>query len=159
MGGGEPHTWNKKIFLLDYLIEDSKIEKTQVSVRMPDSAGIIHDVLQQKPGKVLAIRFKKILRTIEETDEAGETVERYEFEKVKDAQGNPTLIDAEYYSFTGSKILIDQAMNDFSKEDLPSPTVIQQFQGKNGQTFFKFTLKERLWQNYTKLFTESSAVS
>lgn len=61
MGGGEPHTWNKKIFLLDYLIEDSKIEKTQVSVRMPDSAGIIHDVLQQKPGKVLAIRFKKIL--------------------------------------------------------------------------------------------------
>ena len=139
MGGGEPHTWNKKIFLLDYLIEDSKIEKTQVSVRMPDSSGIIHDVLQQKPGKVLAIRFKKILRTIEETDEAGETVERYEFEKVKDAQGNPTLIDAEYYSFTGSKILIDQAMNDFSKEDLPSPTVIQQFQGKNGQTFFKFT--------------------
>ena len=138
-GGGEPHTWNKKIFLLDYLIEDSKIEKTQVSVRMPDSAGIIHDVLQQKPGKVLAIRFKKILRTIEETDETGETVERYEFEKVKDAQGNPTLIDAEYYSFTGSKILIDQAMNDFSKEDLPSPTVIQQFQGKNGQTFFKFT--------------------
>lgn len=115
---------------MDYLIEDSKIEKTQVSVRMPDSAGIIHDVLQQKPGKVLAIRFKKILRTIEETDEAGETVERYEFEKVKDAQGNPTLIDAEYYSFTGSKILIDQAMNDFSKEDLPSPTVIQQFQGK-----------------------------
>lgn len=139
MGGGEPHTWNKKIFLLDYLIEDSKIEKTQVSVRMPDSSGIIHDVLQQKPGKVLAIRFKKILSTIEETDEAGETVERYEFEKVKDAQGNPTLIDAEYYSFTGSKILIDQAMNDFSKEDLPSPTVIQQFQGKNGQTFFKFT--------------------
>lgn len=139
MGGGEPHTWNKKIFLLDYLIEDSKIEKTQVSVRMPDSSGIIHDVLQQKPGKVLAIRFKKILRTIEETDDAGETVERYEFEKVKDAQGNPTLIDAEYYSFTGSKILIDQAMNDFSKEDLPSPTVIQQFQGKNGQTFFKFT--------------------
>lgn len=138
-GGGDSHTWNKKIFLLDYLIEDSKIEKTQVSVRMPDSNGMIHDVLQQKPGKVLAIRFKKIIRTIEETDETGETVERYEFEKVKDAQGNPTLIDAEYYSFTGSKILIDQATNDFSKEDLPSPTVIQQFQGKNGQKFFKFT--------------------
>ena len=138
-GGGDSHTWNKKIFLLDYLIEDSKIEKTQISVRMPDSNGMIHDVLQQKPGKVLAIRFKKILRTIEETDETGETVERYEFEKVKDAQGNPTLIDAEYYSFTGSKILIDQATNDFSKEDLPSRTVIQQFQGKNGQTFFKFT--------------------
>jgi len=37
------------------------------------------------------------------------------------------------------KILIDQATNDFTKEDLPSPTVIQQIKGKTGQTFFKFT--------------------
>lgn len=57
----------------------------------------------------------------------------------KDKQGNPTLIDAEFYTFTGSKILIDQATNDFTKEDLPSPTVIQQIKGKTGQTFFKFT--------------------
>lgn len=139
MGEGDPHTWDKKIFLLDYLIEDSKIEKTQVAVKVQDSNGQIRDVLQTQPSKVLAIRFKKILKTIEKTNESGEVYEHYEFEKVRDAQGNPTLIDAEYYSFTGSKILIDQAINDFSKEDLPSPTVIQQFQGKNGQTFFKFT--------------------
>lgn len=138
-GGGEPHTWNKKIYLVDYLIEDSKIEKTQVSVKVQDSNGQIRDVLQQQPGKVLAIRFKKIIKTEERTSESGEVYEHYEFEKLRDAQGNPTLVDAEYYSYTGSKILIDQALNDFSKEDLPSPTVVQQFQGKNGQTFFKFT--------------------
>lgn len=106
---------------------------------MEDSNGRLQDVLQSKPSKVLAIRFKKILKTEERTDESGEVYEHYEFEKVRDAQGNPTLIDAEYYSFTGSKILMDQATNDFSKEDLPCPTVIQQFQGKNGQNFFKFT--------------------
>lgn len=106
---------------------------------MQDSKGQVRDVLRTEPSKVLAIRFKKIIKTEERLTEAGDLVEHYEFEKVKDAQGNPTLIDAEYYSYTGSKILIDQAMNDFSKEDLPSPTVIQQFQGKNGQTFFKFT--------------------
>lgn len=138
-GGGEPHTWNKKIYLVDYLIEDSKIEKKQVSVKVQDSNGQIRDVLQQQPGKVLAIRFKKIIKTEERTSESGEVYEHYEFEKLRDAQGNPTLVDAEYYSYTGSKILIDQALNDFSKEDLPSPTVVQQFQGKNGQTFFKFT--------------------
>ena len=137
--GGEPHTWNKKIYLVDYLIEDSKIEKTQVSVKVQDSNGQIRDVLQQQPGKVLAIRFKKIIKTEERTSVSGEVYEHYEFEKLRDAQGNPTLVDAEYYSYTGSKILIDQALNDFSKEDLPSPTVVQQFQGKNGQTFFKFT--------------------
>lgn len=137
--GGVNKKWDKKIFLQDYVIEDSKIEKTQVTVKMQDSNGQVQDVLQTKPSKMLAIRYKKILKTEERTDEGGNVYEHYEFEKMKDAQGNPTLIDAEYYSYTGSKILIDQAQNDFSKEDLPSPTVIQQFQGKNGQKFYKFT--------------------
>lgn len=106
---------------------------------MEDSNGHFRDVLKTEPEKALAIRFKKILKTIVEKDETGQEFERYEFEKQRDSQGNPTLIDAEYYSFTGSKILIDQAENDFTREDLPSPTVIQQFRGKNGQTFYKFT--------------------
>ena len=71
--------------------------------------------------------------------EDGQLHERYEFEKERDSQGNQTFLDAEYYSFTGSKILIDQAIKDFTHEDLPCPTVIQQFEGKNGQMFFKFT--------------------
>lgn len=69
----------------------------------------------------------------------GNTYESYDFEKVRDKDGSTTFNDAEFYAFSGSKILIDQAVNDFSKEDLPCPTVIQQIEGKSGQTFFKFT--------------------
>lgn len=132
-------SWDCKILLIDYKITDSKIEKTKVTVTVPDSRGINQDITKTVPGKVLAIRFKKIVKTFELRDKNGEEYERYDFEKQKDKDGNPMLEDAEFYSFTGSKILIDQAVNDFSIEDLPSPTVIQQFEGKNGQTFFKFT--------------------
>lgn len=138
-GGGETDTWDKKIWLEDYIIEDSKIEKTTVQVNIPDSNGSIKTVDRVTPAKVLAIRYKKIIKTITHEDDEGNVTERYEFEKAKDKDGNQTMFDAEYYSFTGSKILIDQAINDFSRDDLPAPTVIQQFAGKKGQTFFKFT--------------------
>ena len=62
------------------------------------------------------------------------SVRRYEAEL-----GQPTERDAEYYAFTGSKIMIDQALNDFTREDLPVPTVIQQFRGKDGKDYTKFT--------------------
>lgn len=90
-------------------------------------------------GKVLAIKFKKILETLNTEAPDGSISESYIFEKARDRDGNPTLLDAEFYAFTGSKVLIDQAQKDFSREDLPAPTVIQQFEGRNGQTFFKFT--------------------
>ena len=35
--------------------------------------------------------------------------------------------------------MIDQALNDFSREDLPVPTVIQQVRGKDGKEYTKFT--------------------
>lgn len=138
-GGGKNETWDKKIWLEDYVIEDSKIEKTTVQVNIPDSNGKIKTVDKVIPGKVLAIRYKKIIKTYTIEGEDGKIHERYEFEKNVDKDGNQTMFDAEYYSYTGSKILIDQAENDFSREDLPAPTVIQQFAGKKGQTFFKFT--------------------
>jgi len=130
--------WDKRILLLDYKVEDSKIEKTTVTVEVPDSEGRHQTVTKTVPDKVLALRFKKIMRSWITTEE-GEETEHYEFEKRKDKEGNPTLLDWEHYSFTGSKILIDQALNDFSHEDLPAPTIIEQFKGKNGNTFFKFT--------------------
>lgn len=65
--------------------------------------------------------------------------ESYVFEKKKDQDGNPMEEDAEYYTFSGSRIMIDQALNDFTPDDLPCPTVIQQFQGKDGKTYTKFT--------------------
>lgn len=138
-GSNQTGTWNKKIYLLDYVVTDSKIEKIHEKVRVKDESGVLREIDKVVPGKALAIRFKKILKTEEYVGEDGQLHERYEFEKERDSQGNQTFLDAEYYSFTGSKILIDQAIKDFTHEDLPCPTVIQQFEGKNGQTFFKFT--------------------
>lgn len=131
--------WNKKIYLEDFLITDSKIDKSKVKVNVTDANGDMKQIEKEVPGKVLAIRFKKIIETVTEIMEDGTEKETYKFEKEKDQNGQSSLLDAEFYSFTGSKILIDQAENDFTKEDLPAPTVIQQFQGKTGQSFFKFT--------------------
>ncbi len=89
--------------------------------------------------KVLAIRFKKIIKTFTTTGLDGEEEETYQFQKKLDEQGSPTDIDAEFYAFTGSRIMIDQAMNDFSTQDLPVPTVIQQVKGKDGKLYTKFT--------------------
>ena len=129
MGGGKI-----KILLIDYKVMDSKIDKDTIMVQVENSGGGPQMVEKCRPNKALAIRFKKILRTFEMNGE-----EQYVFEKKKDENGDPTEEDAEFYSFTGSKILIDQALNDFSIEDLPCPTVVQQYRGKNGQTFVKFT--------------------
>ena len=136
-GGGE--IWNKKIFLEDFLVTESKIDKTKVKVNVQDADGEMKEIEKEVPGKVLAIKFKKIIETVTKVMADGTETETYKFEKDRDKNGQLSMLDAEYYSYTGSKILIDQAENDFSKEDLPAPTVIQQFKGKNGQTFFKFT--------------------
>jgi hypothetical protein len=134
MGGGE-----YKIYLLDYVIQDSKIDKETVSVREQDSSGQSQEISRQVPLKVLAIRFKKIIKTFTTTGLDGEEEETYQFQKKLDEQGSPTDIDAEFYAFTGSRIMIDQAMNDFSTQDLPVPTVIQQVKGKDGKLYTKFT--------------------
>jgi len=130
---------NTRLFLEDYVIQDSKIERQVVSVSMSDSTGQMQDIPKQVPGKVLAIRFKKIIQTFTTTDFNGEEQETYQFEKKRDEKGQPTTQDAEFYTFTGSKIMIDQALNDFTREDLPVPTVIQQFRGKDGKEYTKFT--------------------
>lgn len=53
----------------------------------------------------------------------------------------PTYVwqEREYYSFSGSKVMIDQASEDFSREDLPLVTVIQEFVNKQRKKFYKFT--------------------
>lgn len=130
----ESGVWDKKILLVDYDIEDSKIEKEKITVQVPDSEGNPKTVEKEVAGRVLAIRFKKIMNTNENN---GETI--YVFEKKKDADGRDTLLDAEFYAFTGSRILINQSETDFSKSDLPCPTVIQEFRSKAGKSFYKFT--------------------
>ena len=47
--------------------------------------------------------------------------------------------EKEWYSFSGSRIMIEQAEDNFSKEDLPIATVITLFQTNKGANFTKFT--------------------
>lgn len=47
--------------------------------------------------------------------------------------------EEEYYSFSGSKVMIDQATEDFSTADLPTITVIKEFTNKQRKKFYKFT--------------------
>lgn len=114
----------------------SKIDKERVTTKIKDGDGIMKDVVREQAKDALAIRFKKIIKTYTDQD-TGEEV--YVCVKKKNAEGEDTAEDAEFYAYTGSKILIDQAENDFTKDDLPCPTIIQQFATAKGQTFFKFT--------------------
>lgn len=82
---------DKLIELLDYKIEDSKIEK--------ETDGT--------PKKCLVIRYKW--------------------------QGE------EWYSFTGSGVLIDQALTEFGKEDLPCDAVVKILENKFKKKFYRFT--------------------
>jgi hypothetical protein len=123
-----------KIMLLSYQIRDSKIETERVTVRIPDANGHPSNIQQMKPKKTLVIRYKKIVETYFYDGD-----EHYKFAKVKDKDGQPTDTDAEFYAFTGSTVLIDEALNEFSIEDLPCPTVIEAFTNKAGKKFYKFT--------------------
>lgn len=75
------------------------------------------------PKRRIAIRYKRI-----------DHIENADAEE-------PTYVwgDKEYYSFSGSKVMIDQAEQDFSKEDLPLATVIKEFVNKQRKKFYKFT--------------------
>lgn len=96
----------KLIFLIDYKVEDSVIEKNDDGT----------------PKQRIAIRYKKI----DHVDDSAEEATNVWAEK-------------EFYSFSGSKIMIEQAENDFSLEDLPLATVIKEFVNKQRKKFYKFT--------------------
>ena len=136
--GSPSNIWDKKILLIEIRVTDSKY-KEDVIVSVSDSGGEQQQVVKRIPGKALAFRFKKILQTFTTTGEDGEESEVYTFEKEKDKDGRPTNKDAEFYSWSGSKVMIDQALNDFTIEDLPAPTYVTQFEGKNGKNYTKFT--------------------
>jgi hypothetical protein len=129
-----------KIMLMDYTVEDSKVEKESVIMEVPDTAsGGTKMERVERPKKCLVIRYKRIVRTIVSPTIDGGEDETYIFEKETDKNGNPTSKDAEYYSYTGSTVLLEQAENDFDKEDLPCITVIMEFTNKLNKKFYKFT--------------------
>ena len=79
------------------------------------------------------------MRTIRATGIDGNDTELYEYEKERDGDGNPTSRDAEYYSYTGSSVMIEQAISEFSHDDLPCPTIIKEMTNKLNKHFYKFT--------------------
>lgn len=128
-----------KILLVDYTVEDSKVEKEDVIVTVDDGNGGTKQEKQTRPKKCLVIRYKRILKTIIEPTEDDEENETYIFEKAKNKDGSDMEKDAEFYSFTGSTVMLEQALSDFQKEDLPCPTVIKEFTNKMNKKFYKFT--------------------
>jgi hypothetical protein len=128
-----------KIYLLDYSVEDSKVEKEDVLTEVPDGNGGTKMERISRPKKCLVIRYKRIIRTVVDRTLEGEEVESYVFEKEKDKSGNQTQKDAEYYSYTGSSVMLEQVDNDFTHDDLPCPTVITEFTNKLNKKFYKFT--------------------
>ena len=138
MGGGV-NADHVKILLEEYTILESKIDKETRTVIETDSSGNQQQISRTVPAQVLAIKFKKILKTITRHDANGDEEETYIFQKKKDEDGQLSTDDAEFYAFTGSRIMIDQAQCDFTPEDLPCPTVIQQVRGKDGKLYTKFT--------------------
>lgn len=90
-----------------------------------DSIKEFYDEEKTKPKPCLAIRYEWQGKTLTYRDDKGREVV---IEKGK-----------EYYSFTGSKILIEQAMTEFTREDLPAPTVIRVQSNKRNKKFYKFT--------------------
>lgn len=128
-----------KILLIDYTVEDSKVEKEDVIVTVDDGNGGTKQEKQTRPKKCLVIRYKRILETIIEPTEDDEENETYIFEKAKNKDGSETDKDAEFYSFTGSTVMLEQALSDFQKEDLPCLTVIKEFTNKMNKKFYKFT--------------------
>jgi hypothetical protein len=77
------------------------------------------------PKKCLAIRFEWQGKEFSYTDDRGKSV------LVKPGE--------EYFSYTGSKVLIEQCETEFTKEDLPAPTVIKIEINKRNKKFYKFT--------------------
>ena len=128
-----------KILLIDYKVVDSTIAFEEVIVEETGDDGRIRQEKKTQPKKCLAIRYKKILKTITEIDIDGEETETYECEKKVKKTGIGEAIDAEFYSFSGSAVMINQATCEISKDDLPCPTVIKEFRNKHGMKFYKFT--------------------
>jgi len=75
------------------------------------------------PRRRIAIRYRNILRVENEKSDDPEYV----------------WAENEMYAFSGSKIMIEQAEKDFSKEDLPIATVIKEFTNERHKKFYKFT--------------------
>lgn len=117
----------------------------------PDQKKSIEDIIcyddsTENEKLILLIDYKVDDSVIEKNDD-GTPKQRIALRyKVIDHVDNPdseepvyVWKEEEYYSFSGSKVMIDQATEDFSTEDLPTVTVIKEFTNKQRKKFYKFT--------------------
>lgn len=77
------------------------------------------------PKKCLAIRFEWQGSRLAYSNEKGKEV--------------LVVPGEEYYAYTGSRVLIEQTMTEFTKDDLPASTVIQVAVNQKKKKFYKFT--------------------
>ena len=106
------------IQVIDYKVDDSVIEKETVQVEETAADGSTHLVTKEVPKKRLTLRYR-IIDHIEGITEVWQTTD--------------------HYLYTGSKILIDQALNDFCRDELPFSTVVKELHNKFKKKFYKFT--------------------
>jgi len=106
---------------------------------------ICHEGEDESEKLILLIDYKVEDSVIEKNDDGTPKQRialRYRtIESVSGTEDEPvyTWNDTEHYVFSGSKIMIEQAEQDFSREDLPVVTVIQEYINKNRKKFYKFT--------------------
>lgn len=104
--------------IVDYKVEDSVIEKETVPVKETDGNGNLVEVMKEVPKKCLVFRYRRLDHLDGETE-------------VWEAE--------EHFTYTGSTVMVDQALNDFSRDELPFSTVICEFKNKFKKKFYKFT--------------------
>lgn len=103
----------------------------------------------QEESRMMDLLDFEVISSIKETNDDGTPKDclaiRYIWQgdniEYKDEKGHSVIVEKgkEYYSYTGSKVLIEQTRTEFSKEDLPAPTVIQIAVNKRNKKFYKFT--------------------
>ncbi len=107
---------------------------------------IICHINEEENDKLILLMDYKVYDSVIEKNDDGTPKQRIalRYKTIKSVAGTEAepiyeWNDTEHYTFSGSKIMIEQAQEDFSKEDLPSPTVIKEFINKLKKKFYKFT--------------------
>lgn len=127
---------SKLIMLLDVAKCESVINFDIKREKVKNDDGTYEWVESKVPARCLAIKFKRLLDYKCYYDSNGECIEKYFFEKKKDANGNPTDVDAEYYALTGSSVVMEDIENMW--DGTPCPAYIVEKSTKNGKKFIKF---------------------
>lgn len=104
--------------VIDYKVEDSIIEKDTVKVMEQGPDGNLVEVTKEVPKKCLVFRYRRLERMEGDTE---------------------IWEEEEHFTYTGSAVMVDQALNDFSRDELPFSTVICEFKNKFKKKFYKFT--------------------